>query len=179
MTPPMPQHDIDELLHQHNLWIDSRKARGKRAYLAGANLAGANLVGVNLERAYLGGANLAGANLEGAHLGGANLGGAHLEGAHLARANLGGANLEGAHLGDIRVWQFGPVGSRGGWLVIKSGPALDQVMTGCFLGTLAEFEAAVALTHGENQWGRQYRDIIALVRGWTESAREASERNGR
>ena len=103
----------------------------------------------------------------------ADLSWANLSGADLSRANLSRADLSRADLGGSRIWQFGPVGSRGGWLVIKHGPQMDEVMTGCFRGTLAEFEAAVQKTHGENKWGVQYRGIIALVRDWIKAALEA------
>ncbi|HLF04590.1 MAG TPA: pentapeptide repeat-containing protein, partial [Dehalococcoidia bacterium] len=133
-------------------------------------------------------ANLSGANLTGAYLTGADLTRAYLTGAYLTGAYLTGANLTWAYLGGIRIWQFGPVGSRGGWLVIKHGLSvrkwerdgrdspmelLDEVMTGCFRGTLAGFEAAVQQTHGNNQWGIQYRGIIALAREWIKAAEPA------
>lgn len=97
---------------------------------------------------------------------------ANLSGANLSRANLSRANLSGADLSGVRIWQFGPAGSRGGWLVIKWGPGFDEVMTGCFRGTLAEFESAVQTTHGGNKWGVQYRGIIALVREWIKVAEQ-------
>ena len=88
----------------------------------------------------------------------------YLRGADLGGANLRGANLRGADLGENRVFQVGPGGSRGDYTVIKSGPNLDEVWCGCFRGTLAEFEAKVEKTHGDNEHGRYYRALIALFR---------------
>jgi hypothetical protein len=98
----------------------------------------------------------------------ANLREANLERANLERANLGGANLERANLGDTHIWMFSPVGSRGASLEIIESPRLHQWHTGCFWGNIDEFEEAVRETHGDNQWGRQYMGIIALVRQWME-----------
>ena len=118
------------------------------------------------QRLMLGDADLARADLVGANLARANLRDANLRDANLARANLAGANLARADLGDLQIWQFGPLGSRKSYLMVKIGPNLDEAMTGCFRGTLAEFEAEVEKTHGENRHGRQYRSVIALVRQW-------------
>ena len=130
------------------------------ADLSDADLSDANLFGANLSRAYLGYADLRGANLFGADLFGANLGGAKLGGADLRYANL-----RAAHLGDNRILQVGPVGSRRAQVVLMAGPELDDVRTGCFHGTLSEFETEVQKTHGDNKYGWEYRAIIALFRG--------------
>jgi hypothetical protein len=39
-----------------------------------------------------------------------------------------------------------------------------QVVCGCFLGNLVEFENAVAEKHGDNEHGRKYRRYINIVR---------------
>ncbi len=95
--------EIQAVLEEHRLWLDSNREKGKRADFSGKNLQEAHLVDENLRMANLFGANLEGANLEGANLEGANLEGANLfganlEGAILRRANLEGANLFGANL---------------------------------------------------------------------------------
>ncbi len=82
--------NLELILNNHKLWLDSDGNEGKLASLVGFNLVGANLSQANLAEAYL---SLA--NLEGAKLVEANLEGANLEG-----ANLVGANLVGAHLGE-------------------------------------------------------------------------------
>ena len=95
--------EIQAVLEEHRLWLDSNREKGKRADFSGKNLQEAHLVDENLRMANLFGANLEGANLEGANLEGANLEGAYLfgailEGAILRRANLYGANLRRANL---------------------------------------------------------------------------------
>ncbi len=85
--------EIQAVLEEHRLWLDSNREKGKRADFSGKNLQEAHLVDENLRMA-----NLFGANLEGANLEGANLFGANLEGAILRRANLYGANLRRAIL---------------------------------------------------------------------------------
>ena len=182
--------EIAAILADHKKWLsgdkDGKRADLRNANLGGANLGGANLGGANLHGTDLGGANLGGANLHGTDLGGADLRNANLHGtdlgganldnanlrnadldnANLRNADLGGANLGGADLGETCIWQFGPLGSRRAYLTVKQGPGLDEFHTGCFSGTMSEFEAAVQQTHGDNQFGRQYRGIIALVKEW-------------
>ena len=85
--------EIQAVLEEHRLWLDSNREKGKRADFSGKNLQEAHLVDENLRMANLFGANLEGANLEGAYLFGAIL-----EGAILRRANLYGANLRRANL---------------------------------------------------------------------------------
>ena len=73
--------------------------------------------------------------------------------ANLSGANLSGADLRSANLGALNVAQIGPIGSRRDYVVAMWGPDVDQVRTGCFNGTLSEFEAAVASTHGNDVHG--------------------------
>ena len=138
-----------------------------RANLARADLAGANLAGANLVRADLARANLARANLARADLAGADLAGANLVRANLARANLAGANLAGADLAGAKgirdVLSIGPIGSRRDYLQALRTDDGIVIHTGCFSGPLADFESAVAETHGDNEHGQHYRLAIALI----------------
>ncbi|MBX9496093.1 pentapeptide repeat-containing protein [Yersinia enterocolitica] len=92
--------DLNKILGEHKIWVESYRGNGSRADLRGANLCGANLRGADLRDADLCGADLRGANLRDADLCGANLCGADLRGADLRDANLCGANLRGADLRD-------------------------------------------------------------------------------
>jgi hypothetical protein len=142
------------------------KARANlaRAYLARANLDGANLDGAYLAGAYLDGANLDGANLARANLAGANLDGADLDGTNLDGANLDGAFLAGAALlGKRPILQIGPIGSRCAYLVAYITDAGVRLRAGCFSGSLDEFRAACATTHGDNEHGREYAAAISMI----------------
>lgn len=90
--------DLDKILQEHKLWIESKWQKGKRANLGEANLRGAWLRKANLSEADLWNSNLSGADLREANLSGANLAGADLSKANLIKANLIRANLQGAHL---------------------------------------------------------------------------------
>ncbi|HEN3466864.1 TPA: pentapeptide repeat-containing protein [Yersinia enterocolitica] len=90
--------DLNKILGEHKIWVESYRENGSRANLSGANLSGANLRGADLSGANLRGADLSGANLSCADLSGANLSCADLSGANLSGANLSGANLRGANL---------------------------------------------------------------------------------
>ncbi|OVZ72926.1 pentapeptide repeat-containing protein [Yersinia intermedia] len=85
--------DLNKILGEHKIWVESYRENGSRANLRGADLYGANLYGANLRGADLSGADLRGADLRGADLRGADLRGANLRGADLRGANLYGANL--------------------------------------------------------------------------------------
>ena len=135
-----------------------------RDVVEAAVLAGANLARANLDGAYLAGAYLARANLDGAYLDGANLTGANLTGAYLAGAYLARANLDGAYLiGDRPIMQIGPIGSRCAYLVAYLTDAGVRVRAGCFFGSLDDFRAAVAETHGESTHAREYAAAISLI----------------
>jgi uncharacterized protein YjbI with pentapeptide repeats len=149
------------------------------AYLDRANLAGANLAGANLDGANLAGANLAGANLDGAYLDRAYLAGANLAGANLARANLAGANLDGAYLAGKRpIFQIGPIGSRSAYLVAHLTDKGVALKTGCFTGSVSEFEAKLQAEHGDNNHAQEYRAALALINKhaelWTEKVEVAA-----
>ena len=104
-------------------------------------------------------ANLAGADLAGAYLADADLADANLAGANLARANLAGAK------GIVDVVSITRIGSRQATLTAtKAEDGAVRVMTGCFAGTLDEFESAAARTHGDNEHGKAYAAAAALIR---------------
>ena len=117
----MTKKQLEEILNEHKLWLNSSQQMGKRAdfsymdlkgvNLEGADLKGANLEYANLRGAYLGGADLEDANLNyailiGAKLGYANLRGADLKGANLEGVDLIGVNLKGSNLEDTGLIYF-------------------------------------------------------------------------
>ena len=165
MTP----EEIAAVIEAHGRWLRNEpggtRADLSRANLYGADLYGANLYGADLYGANLSHANLYGADLYGANLSRANLGGANLGGADLSRANLSHANLYDAYLPvGMHVLQIGPIGSRRATLMWLHDAERDIVMTGCFSGSLEEFERAVEKTHGDSEHGRAYAAAIALIR---------------
>ena len=145
------------------------------ARLDHARLDGASLVGARLDRASLDGANLVGARLNRARLVGASLDDARLVGASLDRASLDGARLDraslvgarlddaGTLLGERPVIQIGPIGSRATYLIGYVTNLGVRVRTGCFFGSLDEFRAAVAQTHGDGTHGREYAAAITMI----------------
>ena len=62
------QEELDQILQQHQLWLDTKGGTGQRANLRFSNLTGANLYNANLFGALLCNADLRGANLRGADL---------------------------------------------------------------------------------------------------------------
>ena len=87
------QADLTTILADHDLWVQSKHARGEKADLTGADLHDADLHGANLFEA-----DLDEVSFRGAHLEGANLSRASLENADFTSAHLDGANFENAHM---------------------------------------------------------------------------------
>ncbi len=92
------QEDLKKIIGENEKWVESKREKGNKANLSGANLIEANLTGAHLTGADLTGANLTGADLTGANLTGANLSGANLSWDDLSEASLTWANLSGANL---------------------------------------------------------------------------------
>jgi len=146
------------------------RANLRGAGLREANLYGANLYGADLYRANLYGADLYGADLREANLYGANLIKAGLYGANLSGANLYGAGLRGANLGengkligDRPLFQCGPIGSRGDYLLSFITDKGIVIKAGCFTGTIDEFRAAVEKTHGDSDHAKEYDMAILMI----------------
>ena len=95
-----------------------------------------------------------------AYLSGADLSMANLRGAYLSEADLRGAKLSGA----IGIISIGPVGSRGDMMYVVKHEADIMIKTGCFWGTVSEFESAITKTHGDNAYARAYQAALALAR---------------
>jgi uncharacterized protein YjbI with pentapeptide repeats len=93
--------NIDELLSEHQKWVESGGKEGKRADMRNAILQEANLHAVNLQGADMENAKLSVADLMGANLRLANMRGADLWMADLKDANLQGAELQGANLAEV------------------------------------------------------------------------------
>lgn len=97
------EEELEEILQEHERWVESEAGAGKRAvlskvYLAGAHLAEAKLREADLSEAFLLEADLSGAILRGATLSEAALSGADLSEADLVAATLSEADLRGADL---------------------------------------------------------------------------------
>ena len=131
-----------------------------RSYLSDTILGRVHLDGAIMVRASLHGATLAGAHLDRANLAGANLVGDNLAGAYLARANLDGAYLAGKR----PIFQIGPIGSRSAYLVAHLTDKGVALQTGCFTGTVAEFEAKLQAEHGDNKHAQEYRAALQLIK---------------
>ena len=77
----MNQQELNKILDQHKLWLESKGRQGKRINYAGVNLEGANLQHTNLRKSILSASNLANADLTGADLSDVDLSGTYLVGA--------------------------------------------------------------------------------------------------
>lgn len=72
------------------------------------------------------------------------------------------------------VW-ISRVGSEHGTLTAFRATAGITVTRGCFIGSLAEFSAAVNMRHGDSQIGAEYRLLIEFIRLRLGDAAEKSE----
>jgi hypothetical protein len=153
---------------EHDTFKESVEHCAKaKSSLGVANLSGADLSGADLSWADLSGANLSGANLSGADLSWADLSWANLSGANLSGANLSGADLSGASIDKKwRVTTIAPIGSEHGQLCTIDNQDGRGIVykRGCFVGTEAEFIAAIAKKHGGTAIEREYLAAIAFVK---------------
>ena len=121
----MKASELNLILDQHWIWLETNGMQGILAYLYGANLKDANLKDADLRRASLYAANLTDANLNCANLYRANLEYANLQGADLRAANLRGANLTGADLEFASLW--------GANLTDAILPDISWIIPGCLV----------------------------------------------
>ena len=144
----------------------------KCADLRGADLRYANLQNAFLQCADLRYADFRGASLIGANLQFANLQNANLKRANLQRADLSGADLRGAeleplHYEEIIVEDFMSVRGLGSCnrltLIFKTKIGI-VIQCGCFYGTEKEFRKQVKLTHGTNNYAKEYLEMIKLAK---------------
>jgi hypothetical protein len=63
------------------------------------------------------------------------------------------------------VMTIGPIGSRDDYLTFyRTADGDGEVFTGCFSGTLAQFEAAVKETHAGTAFEAEYLALVQLMR---------------
>lgn len=146
------------------------KANLRNGELRGADLSHTILFGADLSDADLRGADIRSANLVGANLYAADLRGADIRGADFRWAHLKDALLVGAKVyGDFTIIRengfmtIGYLGSRNDYTIFYNCQEII-VRCGCFCGTIDEFEKKVKETHGDNQYGKDYRDTIEYVK---------------
>ena len=99
----LSRDEIEQMLAEHQLYLETEYHQGHRANFASADLSqrdfsGCNLRAIKMDRAVLKGANFIGARLQRANLVGAILQEARFDGADLSGARLSGANLVSANL---------------------------------------------------------------------------------
>jgi hypothetical protein len=134
--------DIEKILENHKIWVETGGKQGVRANLNGADLTGAVLTGACLHGAVLWRADFHGACLHG--------------------ANLRGADLYGAK--GILQWQA-PIGEKRLCYSVKhEGFVMHQL--GCFWGTTDEAVEAIRKKYGE---GSLYEEVLALMAKCLES----------
>ena len=92
----VPVDVIEQVLRDHQIWIDTDGQAGRRANLSGWYLSRAHLVHANLNGADLRQVNLSNANLHGARLICSDMRESNLMYANLTDADLRGAQIDGA-----------------------------------------------------------------------------------
>src|SRR5438094_8555950 len=97
--------EIERMLAEHRLYLETEYHQGHRANFASADLtgrdfSGLNLRGIKMDRAVLRGADFTGAHLQSANLVGALAEQACFDRADLSRARVSGANLVSSSLAD-------------------------------------------------------------------------------
>ena len=139
------------LRHANLFCADLSDADLQKADLFGANCTGAELRGANLQSANLRRTDLCGAFLQEANLCDAELRHASLLGANLSNVNLRGTDLRGADLSYTELREIiavSPIGSMND--IVIWNMRYDQLWSGSFDGTLAEFETKIEAIHAKD-----------------------------
>ena len=135
----MKPSELNTILDQHRLWIESDRKQGKRADLRVANLQNADLRVANLQNADLRVAYLRDADLRDAYLQDAYLQDAYLQNADLQNADLQGAYLRGA---DLRGATFTTNFKKVGWFEAATFSE-DQIAWVCLHPKFGEWESTL------------------------------------
>ena len=143
------KQELAEILAKHKAWLHNEDC-GERADLSSANLSYADLSYANLSSADLSSADLSSADLRSANLSSADLRSANLSSANLSSANLSFNCFFGGSYGAPVYQACRGFGSRNATLTLlaQGKPEEWLFFTGCFRGTRAELEKAVAEKHG-------------------------------
>ncbi len=99
----LSKQELDKIIDNHKLWLNSECEKGERADLSYADLRYVNLSYADLDNADLSYADLSNANLHNANLHNANLHNADLSNADLSNADLSYANLSYADLSNANL----------------------------------------------------------------------------
>lgn len=84
----MTKEELNEIINQHELWIESNGFQGKNIFLIDYNLTGSDLSNRNLKDAYFGNCNLNQANFSNS-----KLDKAWFENCNLSQADFTGSNM--------------------------------------------------------------------------------------
>ena len=147
----MTKEQLNEVLKQHKLWLNTKGEEGERVVLEDANLEGIDFSGSDLRVADLKGANLRYSDLTNVNLEGANLEYTDLRNAYLTSADLTGARLKGACLDDI-CWNMAKLNNTGVYL-FKS-PRHDGIYN-----SKDDKLYMFRMTHSLDYWLQNYADI--------------------
>lgn len=183
----MTQGELNKILKDHKLWLDSNMTKGKQADLSNIDLRllkfcdldlhWVNLIKADLRCVYLNDANLScailcGANLSYADLRYADLVGADLSGANLSYANLCDANLYSADLSGANLWNATLDKEE----QIRKGIILQEKMIGwkkCQDDVLVKLEipkGAVVFSINNNKCRTNIAKVIEIIGGDGNSA---------
>ena len=166
--------NLQKVLSDHKLWLESDGEEGERANLYGADLSDADLSGADLRGADLNRANLRDADFRFADLSNADLSGADLRDADLSNADLSNADLIGANFVEAKGFILLPVQDQRGYSWSHATLTEDgwKIRAGCRLFTIEEAKAH----WGEGYTGdREIGDMYLCAIEWLEKklARES------
>lgn len=142
--------------HQHKNgggWVSDDSTVSEDSYVSAESVV---FDGSRVERSTVGGSIVERSTVEGSTV----------EGSRVERSTVDGSRVEGSHVTKSEdVLPLGSLGSREDTLTaIFNQDCGIRVATGCWSGTLDEFEARVREVHGDNEYGREYQAAITFIR---------------
>lgn len=168
----LTQEQLDPIITNHKLWLDTNGYRGERANFSNVNLSNADFRNENLRNADFSYANFSYADFSNADFSYANLRNANLSNADFRNAILSYANFRNTNFSNAslsyanfsnakNIIPFQKLGGRTCYAVLH--PTCLMIKAGCFWGTLNEFEIKCKETH-PNDALKAYEPQIEMLK---------------
>ena len=109
------------------------------------------------------GGNIYGGDIYGGDIYGGNIHGGTIRGGTIYGGYIYGGNIYGGYITQDNNIGFNNVGSENGYLLAYVDSSKIMISRGCFHGTIDEFFEAVKKTHGDNEFGREYKSLRPII----------------
>ena len=140
-----------------------RAARVIGGNIYGGDIYGGDIYGGNIHGGNIHGGDIYGGDIYGGNIHGGNIHGGTIRGGTIYGGYIYGGNIYGGYITQDNNIGFNNVGSENGYLLAYVDSSKIMISRGCFHGTIDEFFEAVKKTHGDNEFGREYKSLRPII----------------